>query len=110
MNPEDMKLRTLRFGLATVQLAEKLSKPVTEKTLGNQLLRSGTSVGTNYRAACRARSRTEFVSKMKIVEEECDETLYWLSVLIGSGMIKPEDASKLEKAKQPLFCKFILPV
>jgi four helix bundle protein len=93
----EMKLRTFRFGLATIRLAESLPKSVATKTLGNQLLRSGTSVGANYRAACRARSRADFVSKMKIAEEECDEALYWLNILIGSGILKSEDVSKLEK-------------
>jgi four helix bundle protein len=97
MNPEEMKLRTFRFGLATIQLAERLPKSGTGKILGNKLLRSGTSVGANYRAACRARSRADFISKMKIAEEECDETLYCLNVLMGSEIVKPDDTSKLEK-------------
>jgi four helix bundle protein len=97
MKAEDLKLRTFRFGLATIQLAESLPKSVAAKALGSQLLRSGTSVGANYRAACRARSRADFISKMKIAEEECDEALYWLNVLIGSGILKSEVISKLEK-------------
>lgn len=54
------------------------------------MLRSGTSVGANYRAACRARSRADFVAKMKIVEEECDESIYWLELLAEAGSVKAE--------------------
>jgi four helix bundle protein len=97
MNSKDMKSRTFHFGLEAIQLAEGLPKSASAATLGKQLLRSGTSVGANYRAACRARSRADFVSKMKIVEEELDETLYWLDVFKSSGISKAEDTLKLEK-------------
>jgi four helix bundle protein len=97
MNSEDLKLRTFHFGLETIQFAERLPKSTTAATLGKQLLRSGTSVGANYRAACRARSLADFISKMKIVEEELDETLYWLDLFRSSGISKVEDTSKLKK-------------
>jgi four helix bundle protein len=97
MNPEEMKWRILRFGLAIIQFAQRLTKSAAATILGNQMMRSGTSVGANYRAACRARSRADLVSKMKIAEEECDETLYWLNVLTGSAILKQDDVSKLER-------------
>jgi len=64
---------------------------------GKQLLRSGTSIGANYRAACRAKSPADFVFKMKIVEEECDETLYWFEILVESGQIEKSVVSNLTK-------------
>ena len=63
--------------------------------IGWQLVRSGTSVGSNYRAACRARSRAEFLAKMGIVEEETDESLYWMELLTESGQLKPEAVKPL---------------
>ena len=65
--------------------------------LGNQLLRSGTSVGANYRAAVRGKSRADFISKMGTVEEECDEALYWMEMLMESGSLKPKLAGALAK-------------
>jgi four helix bundle protein len=65
--------------------------------IGRQLLRCGTSVGANYRAACRARSHADFIAKLGIVEEECDESLYWMELLIESGAIKPKRLSLLMK-------------
>jgi four helix bundle protein len=83
---EEMLTRTKRFALRAIKAVQALPKrddiaPV----LGRQLLRSGTSVGANYRAACRAKSAADFVNKLKIVEEECDETLYWMELLVESG-------------------------
>jgi len=71
--------------------------------LSKQLLRSGTSVGANYRAACRARSLADFISKMKIVEEECDETIYWIELLVESGQIESRSVANLtENAEEIL--------
>jgi four helix bundle protein len=75
MNPDELKKRTKTFGLRIILLVESLPKLKTADIIGRQLLRSGTSVGANYRAACRARSRAEFISKMGIVEEEADESI-----------------------------------
>ena len=76
MTIEELKARTFRFGLKVARMVGDLPNSTTARTLGNQLLRSATSVGANYRAACRAKSRADFISKMKTVEEECDEALY----------------------------------
>ncbi|UCC29864.1 MAG: four helix bundle protein [Phycisphaerales bacterium] len=88
MNPEQFKQRTRAFALRVVRLVEALPESRAGAVIGRQLLRCGTSVGANYRAACRARSRAEFVAKMGIVEEECDESLYWTELLIESGLIE----------------------
>ena len=76
MNTEDFKNRTKTFALRVIRLTEALPKNQTANVIGKQLLRCGTSVGANYRAACRARSTPEFIAKMGIVEEECDESMY----------------------------------
>ena len=90
---EHFKKRTKQFGLRTIKLAESLPNNWATRTLAHQLLRSATSVGANYRAACRARSRAEFRAKLGICEEEADESLYWMELLIESGKVK---ASRLK--------------
>ncbi len=95
MNAEDFKKRTKAFALRVIRLVESLPNTRPSRMIGNQLLRSGTSVGANYRAACRARSRAEFVSKIGIVEEECDESVYWMELLVESGQMKPRRLSGL---------------
>ena len=86
MNQEEMKQRTKLFALGIIQLVESLPKERTTEVLGRQLLRSGTSVGSDYRSACRAKSIADFISKMGIVEEEADESLYWMELLIEVGI------------------------
>ena len=86
MNQEEMKQRTKLFALSIIQLVESLPKERTAEVLGRQLLRSGTSVGSNYRSACRGKSIADFISKMGIVEEEADESLYWMELLIEAGI------------------------
>jgi four helix bundle protein len=81
MSPAEFKRRTFDYGVRIIRLVQALPKSDAARDLGRQLLRSGTSVGANYRAAARARSKADFVAKLGIVEEECDETLYWLEVL-----------------------------
>lgn len=88
MTQEEMKLRTKRFALRVMRLVESLPNTKTANVIGNQLLRSGTSVGANYRAACRAKSTADFISKLSIVEEENDESIYWMELLVESETIK----------------------
>ncbi len=95
MNPEEMKTRTRAFALRTIRLAESLPKTPTANTIRNQMLRCGPSVGANYRAACRAKSKPDFISKMGIVEEEADETMYWIELLIDAGLVKRARVAKL---------------
>ena len=88
MTQGEMKERTKRFALRVIKLVEALPNTRTSAVLGNQLIRSGTSVGANYRAACRAKSAADFISKLSIVEEEADESIYWIELLVESGQIK----------------------
>jgi len=87
MNERQFKKRTRRFALRVIQLVEALPESRTASVLGRQLLRSGTSVGANYRAACRGRSRADMKAKLGIVEEELDESLYWIRLLVDAGII-----------------------
>ena len=88
MTSEQMKARTKAFANRVVRLCEALSNNWVDRTLGAQLLRSGTSVGANYRAVCRAKSRPDFINKLRIVEEECDESLFWMELLVDNGLVK----------------------
>jgi four helix bundle protein len=89
MTPEELKARTKAFALRIVRLVDAMPRSQAGQIISRQLLRSATSVGANYRAACRAQSRSEFAAKLSIVVEEADETLYWLELLKESGLIKP---------------------
>jgi four helix bundle protein len=90
MTKEELKNRTKKFALAVIVLVEKLPNSKAGNTIGNQLIRSGTSVAANYRTACRARSNADFISKITIVEEECDETLFWLELITEANLLKRE--------------------
>jgi four helix bundle protein len=87
MRNENLKQRTKKFGLDIIALVEKLPRDPTCQVLGRQLLRSGTSVGANYRSACRAKSVADFISKMGNVEEEADESGFWMEMLFESKKI-----------------------
>ncbi|MFH1683621.1 MAG: four helix bundle protein [Candidatus Margulisiibacteriota bacterium] len=82
----DLGIRTKKFASEIVKMVQNLDNNQVAWVLGKQILRSGTSVAANYRAACRARSRAEFISKMGIVEEESDETSYWLSMMLEAKL------------------------
>ena len=88
MKPEDLKKRTKQFALRILKLVAALPKNLAGKTIGGQLARAGTSVGANYRAACRARSKLEFIAKIGIVEEEADESAFWMELIIESELLK----------------------
>ena len=92
MTADDMVRRTKTFSLRIVKLSAALPRTREADVLGRQLLRSGTSVGANYRAARRGRSAAEFRAKLGIVEEEADECLYWIELLIESGLIPDAEA------------------
>ena len=81
MTEEELKNRTKSFALRVIKLVNSLPRNQMGKVLGNQLWRAGTSVGANYRAVCRARSRADFVSKLGVVEEEVDESAYWMEIM-----------------------------
>ena len=84
---KDLRKRTKKFSLDIIKLVASLPRSREADIIGRQALRSGTSVGANYREATRARSKKEFVSKIGIVEQEADETLYWLELLDESGLM-----------------------
>ena len=88
MTQEEMKTRTKKFALRVIRLVQSLPQNMFAEVLGKQLLRSGTSVGANYRAACRAKSIADFIHKLSIVEEEADESIYWMELLIESKTVK----------------------
>ena len=88
MDAEDLKKRTKQFALRILRLVAALPNDLQGRTVGGQLVRAGTSVGANYRAACRGRSRAEFVAKLGIVEEEADESAFWLELIIESALLK----------------------
>ncbi len=102
MTPDELKLRTKAFALRVIRLAEVFPRTPTAGVIQRQIVRSGTSVGANYRAACRARSRADFAAKLAIAEEEADETLYWLELLADSGLIKAEQLSELQREASEL--------
>jgi four helix bundle protein len=95
MDKSELKQRTKQFALRTIKLVEALPNDQPAQILGRQLLRSGTSIGSNYRAACRARSSADFIAKMGIVEEEADETLYWMELLEESGITETSEVNFL---------------
>src|SRR4030066_602802 len=95
MEQSYLKERTKCFALEIIKLVESLPKGRTADVIGRQLLDAGTSVGANYRAACRARSPADFISKMGIVEEEADETIYWMELLIEAKLVQENDSSHL---------------
>ena len=97
MDKEELKRRTKQFALRVVRFVEALPRGRTADVLGRQLLRSGTSVGANYRAACRAKSTADFIAKMGIVEEESDESVYWMELLVEAGIVKADRLESLMK-------------
>ncbi len=84
MTKQEFLQRTKAYALRVIKAVQALPRDDVAEILGRQLLRAGTSVGANYRAACRAKSTADFVNKLKIVEEECDESLYWMELLVES--------------------------
>jgi four helix bundle protein len=106
MNEEELKGRTKQFGLRIIRLVESLSNTSTARTIGNQLLRSGMSVGANYRAACRGKSKADFIAKAGISLEEADECLYWMELLQESGIVQGEKLTELVKEADELVAIF----
>jgi four helix bundle protein len=92
---EELRDRTKRFALRIIKVFRSLPRTPDAQILGKQLLRSGTSVGANYRAAGRARSGAEFSAKIGIVLEEADETVFWMECLVESGIVKQERLNDL---------------
>ena len=100
-------VQTKRVALLSIRYAQRLPKTDTGQVLGRQLLRAGTSVGANYRAACRAKSRRDMIAKLKIVEEETDEVLYWLELLKEIGVGFEAERRALEKEAETVLRKTV---
>lgn len=104
MKPDDLKKRTKQFALRVLKLVAALPNSLAGRTIGGQLARAGTAVGANYRAACRARSKAEFIAKIGIVEEEADESGFWMELIIEGELLRAdlvqgllEEANELAK-------------
>jgi len=95
MDAEELKQRTKKFGLDIIKLVESLPSTQAGRVIGNQLLRSALSVGANYRAACRGRSKADFISKIGITIEEVDESQHWLEMLAEAGIVTPDKLKPL---------------
>lgn len=95
MDEAEFKRRTKELALRTIRLIESLPPSVTVNILGKQLLRSSTSVGANYRAACRSKSIPDMINKLRIVEEEADESMYWLELIGESNTVSKDRLSGL---------------
>ncbi|MHB0937766.1 MAG: four helix bundle protein [Armatimonadota bacterium] len=95
MDEQTFKRRTKRAALDVIKLVDGLPRRLSTEVMGRQLLRSSTSVGSNYRSACRGKSRPDMISKLHIVEEETDESIFWLEMLCESGALKKDFCAPL---------------
>ena len=103
---DQLKQRTKEFSLRILRLCDALPKTPSGRAIAGQLVRSGTSVGANYRAVCRARSHAEFIAKIGIVVEEADETVYWLDLLSHTGSIPKGRLDDLQREASELLAIF----
>jgi four helix bundle protein len=95
VTPDELKHRTKTFALEVIKLARSLSSDFVTAHIARQLLKSGTPVGANYRSACRAKSEADFIAKMATVEEEADESGFWLELLVDSDIVQPKTVAAL---------------
>ena len=102
-----MKRRTKEFAKRVINLCRQLPATREARLVGDQLFRSATSVGANYRAACRARSKAEFIAKMSIVLEEADESLYWMEILGETEIVKADLIAPLMREADELIAIFV---
>lgn len=103
---EALKSRTKQFALRIIKLHRSLPRTEEARIIGKQVLRSGTSIGANYRAVCRARSKAEFIAKIGIVVEEADETVFWLEILVDAEIVKKQRMNGLLKEANELLAIF----
>jgi len=106
MNSDELKDRTKKFALKIIKLANDLPKNSVGRIIEKQLVRAGTSVGANYRAACRAKSNADFIYKINVVEEEADETQFWLELIIEAGLLKEDLVNPILKEAKELTAIF----
>jgi four helix bundle protein len=97
MDEKTFKTRTKKLAVAIIQEVDKLPRSLATDVIGKQIIRSGTSIGANYRAACRSKSTPDMINKLKIVEEESDETMYWLEILVEAGLVSQEHITDIYK-------------
>jgi four helix bundle protein len=102
MNPQELKERTKQFALRVMRLVDVLPSTPKGRAIASQLVRSGTSVAANYRAACRGRSHAEFISKIGVVEEEADETALWLELIVADKLLPEKKIAPLLKEANEL--------
>ncbi len=102
MDQSEMKRRTKAFAIKVVRIFESLPQKGAAVVLGRQLLRSGTSAGANYGSACRSKSTADFAAKMGFVEEEIDETMYWLELFMEIGVLRTEEMENILKEANEL--------
>ena len=107
MNSTEFQDKTKRLGLHVIRFVEILPQNYTSRVIINQILRCALSVGANYRAVCRAKSDKDFINKMKIVEEECDETIYWLEIIEESGLAKIEIVTPLKREAKEILAMIV---
>lgn len=106
MGRKELETRTKNFVLRIIKLVENLPTAVVGKNIANQLVRSGMSVGANYRASCRGRSKAEFIAKLGVVLEETDECVYWLEIIMESGLLPKKKVLELHKEADELAAIF----
>lgn len=106
MTPEELKARTKKFALRILRLADSLPRTPAGRTLANQIADSGMSAASNYRAACKARSRKEFVAKIGVAEEEAGETQFWLELIMESAMVSPKRLQPLHQEAREITAIF----
>ena len=106
MSKAELLSRTKSFSLRIVRLVDHLPRTISGRAIGSQLVRCGTSIGANYRAACRSRSRAEFAAKLGIVAEEADETVYWLELLRDADLVSEAKLSELLREADELTAIF----
>ena len=107
MDQEELKRRTKEFARRIIALCRQLPSTREGRLIGDQIFRSGTSVGANYRAVCRARSKADFIAKLGIVLEECDECLYWLEILLEEKVARGDVIAPLMKEANELIAIFV---
>src|SRR5947209_3731610 len=107
MHADELKDRTKDFALRILKLVAALPKTIEGRAIANQLVRSGTSVAANYRSACRARSRPEFIAKLGVVLEEADETLLWLELIVAGRILPASRVDALSKEANELVAIFV---
>lgn len=106
MTPQEMKARTKKFAVRVIKMTETLPEKRAANIIANQLIRSASSVGANYRAALRARSQADFISKIGITTEETDESEYWMELLVDCEIVKPERMADLLQEANELVAIF----